>query len=46
MVNKLDYVEVGLLCADICRLLYRGVNGKKPDDLNQPVYDVINQLVV
>ena len=28
------HVELGLLCADICRALDRGMNGKKMDDLN------------
>ena len=44
MVNEQDYVELGLFCADICRALDRGVNGKKLNDLNQSVCDAINQL--
>ena len=44
MTNTLDYVELGLFCADICRALDRGMNGKKLDDLNQSVCDAINQL--
>ena len=44
MVNEADYVEVGLFCADICRALDRGMNGKKLDDLSQSVCDAINQL--
>ena len=44
MANALDYVELGLFCADICRALERGMNGKKLDDLNQSVCDAINQL--
>ena len=44
MINALDYVELGLFCADICRALDRGMNGKKLDDLNQSVRDAISQL--
>ena len=43
-VDGLDYVELGLFCVDICRVLDRGMNGKKMDDLSQPVYDAINGL--
>jgi len=46
MANELDYVELGLACADICRALDRGVGGKKLDDLSQSVCDAINQLTV
>jgi len=43
-VNKLDYVELGLECADICRALGRGMNGKKLDELSRSVCDAISQL--
>jgi len=46
MINKLDYVELGLFCADICRALDRGMDGKKLDGLNQSVRDAINQLTM
>ena len=44
MINALDYVELGLFCADICKALDRGMNGKKLGDLSQSVCDAINQL--
>jgi len=44
MVNDLDYVELGLSCADICRALDRGMDGKKLADLSHSVCDAINQL--
>jgi len=44
MINELDYVELGLFCANICRALDRGINGKRLDDLSQSVCDAINQL--
>jgi hypothetical protein len=46
MANELDYVELGLNCADICRALDRGMNGKKLDDLSQSVCEAINQLTM
>ena len=44
MANEQDYVELGLSCADICKALGRGMNGKKLDDLGRSVCDAINQL--
>ena len=44
MANEQDYVELGLSCANICRALDRGMNGKKLDDLSKSVCDAINQL--
>ena len=42
--NEGDYVELGLHCANICRALDRGMDGKRPDDLSQSVRETINQL--
>ena len=44
MANEEDYVGLGLNCADICKALDRGVNGKKSDDLSPSVCEAINQL--
>ena len=44
MINEQDYVDLGLYCADICRALARGMDGKKLDDLSQSVCDAMNQL--
>ena len=44
MANELDYVELGLNCADICRALDRGMNGKRLDDLSHSVCEAIAQL--
>jgi len=44
MTNQMDYVELGLACADVCNALKRGLNGKTPNDLNNSVYEAINQL--
>ena len=44
MANKTDYVDLGLACADVCRALDRGMNGKPVDGLSQSVFDAIAQL--
>ena len=44
MLNEMEYVELGLFCANICKALDRGMRGKKLDDLSQTVCDAINQL--
>ena len=44
MANELDYVELGLNCADICRSLDRGMNEKKLNDLSQSMCEAIAQL--
>ena len=44
MINKTDYVELGLACADVCRALDRGINGSRIDDLSQSVFEAIGQL--
>ena len=44
MANKTDYVELGLACANVCKALDRGMNGKKLDDLSHSVREAIEQL--
>jgi len=44
ITNTVDYVELGLFCADVCKALDRGMDGKKMDDLSQSVCDAISQL--
>ena len=46
MANKSDYVELGLACANVCKALDRGMNGKKLDDLNESVREAINELTM
>ena len=46
MANKAEYVELGLACADVCKALERGMNGKELDDLSEPVREAIVQLTV
>ena len=44
MINQMDYVELGLACAEVCTALDRGLKGKKLDDLDNSVCDAINQF--
>ena len=44
MANKTDYVDLGIACADVCRALHRGMNGKSLDELSGPVREAIEQL--
>jgi len=46
MANELDFVEIGLHCADICGALDRGMKGKSLDELSQSVCDAINRLTM
>jgi len=44
MINRMDYVELGLACADICTTLDRGLDGKQFNDLNSSVREATSQL--
>ena len=44
MANRSDYVELGLACAEVCGALDRGMNGRRMDELSQPVFEAIEQL--
>ena len=44
MANKTDYEELGLVCADVCAALGRGMDGKRLDDVKQSVREAIAQL--
>jgi len=44
MINQVDYVELGLACANVCTALDRGLNGKRPSDFNNSVCEAIKQL--
>jgi len=43
MINEPDCVVLGLSCANICRTLDRGTNGRKYNELSPSVYDAMNQ---
>jgi len=44
MINQVDYVELGLACADVCIALDRGLSGRRSEDLNGSVNEAITQL--
>jgi len=44
MINQMDYVELGMACADVCTALDRGLDGKRLNDLNNSVCEAIKQL--
>ena len=44
MANEVEYVELGLSCAEICKSLSRGMNGRRLEDFSQSVSDAIIQL--
>ena len=44
MASKLDYVELGLACADVCRALDRGMNQRQTNELSRSVYEAIGEL--
>ena len=44
MVNKTDYVELGLACANVCKALDRGTSGRRLDELVPSVWEAITQL--
>ena len=45
MTNRIDYVELGLACADVCRALERGTDGRRADQFNRSVLEAIEQLI-
>jgi len=44
MVSKVDCVELGLACADVCEALNRGMDRRRADQLSQPVLGAIEKL--
>ena len=44
MINEVDYVDLGLACADVCRALGRGMSGRRVEELSQSVLEAIGQL--
>lgn len=44
MVNKQDYVDLLLPCADVCKALDRGLEGRQLRELDKSVLGAIKQL--
>ena len=43
MINKADYVELGLICADVCEALNRGMDRTQADQLSRSVLGAIEK---
>ena len=46
MATKSDYVELGLACANVCKALERGMNGKNIRDLSRSVCEAMDLLTM
>ena len=45
MANKSDYVALGMRCAEVCKILDRGMRGAKLEDLKPVVSEAIENFV-
>lgn len=39
-----DYVDLGIACGDICRIVDRALRGRRLDELNESVLGAIEEL--
>ena len=46
MTSKVNYVEIGFTCADVCEALDRGMNARRADQLNHSVLEAIEKLTL
>lgn len=46
MIGEVDYIELGLACADTCEVLSQGVGRGQTDQLSQSVLEAIEKLTV
>ena len=44
MINEQDCVDPGLSCVDVCKILNRGLKGRRLDELSLSVLEAIQQL--
>ena len=44
MANTDEFVELALHFTEVCKILDRGLNGKKLDELSQSVLEAIQRL--
>ena len=44
MADEKDYVDLGRSCADVCKTLDRGLEGRRSDEIGPPVLEAIGQL--
>lgn len=46
MINKVDYVKLGLTCADVCEALNQGTDMGRVYRLNRSVLDAVEKLTL
>jgi hypothetical protein len=44
MFNKLEYIDLGRLCAGVCKALDRGSKGRRLDEVSPSVLEAIGEL--
>jgi hypothetical protein len=44
MVDEVDYIDLGLVCAEVCRALDRGLKGRRADGLTRSVLEAIERF--
>ena len=44
VIEEKDCVELGLTCSEVCQALDRGINGRRQEQLSQPVIEAIERL--
>lgn len=44
MISKVDYVELCLACADVCKALRQGVDKRQADELSHFILKAIEKL--
>lgn len=44
MIDEVDYVDLGLACADVCSALGQGLKERRADELSRPVLEAIKWL--
>lgn len=44
MANKMDCVNLGLACANVCKVLERGMSGRRANEFSRSVFEAIEQL--
>lgn len=44
MVNEQEYIDLGLFCAEICKVIDRGLDGRRLEELGQSALEAIRQL--
>ena len=44
MATQQDYIDIGSTCANVSKVLDRGLNGKRLDELSRSVLEAIRHL--